>query len=112
MHVGQSHTPDEPLQFLSPASMVGLITNLKVKTFLSKVSISLNSYLKLVARFRSMATFTMLGPMSLMTVDIVLQGFFFLIKNCFHHNFKVFGLLRPKMSSLNLFRVKTNMLIF
>ena len=67
-------------------------------------------YFKLEARFKSMAAFTMLRPMSLVTMDMVLQGFFFRAKQFFNLSFKVFRLLIQKINYLNLFRVKMDML--
>ena len=56
-----------------------------------------------------MATSTILRLISLLTMDMVLQGFFFRVKQFFHLNFKGFGLLTSKINYLNLLRVKMDM---
>ncbi len=75
--------------FMSLATMESLTTKYKFKTSLIKVFIGLKRYFKLVARLRSRAAFTMLGPMSLVSLGMVMEGLF-LISN---HSFIVFLLL-------------------
>ena len=82
--------------FMSLATMESLTTKYKFKTSLIKVFIDLNSYFKLVARLRSRAAFTMLGPMSLVSLGMVMKGLFLISNHFFHPIFVVAILLRPK----------------
>ncbi len=74
-------TPISPLgHFMSIFTMEGLTTNFKFRTSMMKVFIGLNNYFKFMARVRSMAAFTILRPMSLVSQKMVLQWIFLISK--------------------------------
>ncbi len=62
--------------FITLVSMVSLAINSKLRTFLIKMFISLNKYLKVLVKFRFMTAFIMLESMFLVSLDMVSLEFF------------------------------------